>query len=190
MTILYTARLILRPWLPADREPFVRLNRDPAVMRFMPAPLSAEESGSLVDSIETHFAQHGFGLWAAELRDPIQFIGFIGLAVPRFQAPFMPAVEIGWRLASEVWRRGLATEGAREVVRHAFEDVGLSSLVSFTVPANVASRGVMEKLGMTHDPSDDFDHPLLREGHPLRRHVLYRLSRSTSQQAQAARKKP
>ena len=184
---LQTARLTLRRWLPADRVPFAQINRDPAVMRFMPAMLSTEESDSLVDRIEAHFEQHGFGLWAAELRDPARFIGYIGLAVPRFQAPFMPAVEIGWRLASDVWRQGLATEGAGEVVRYAFEILGLPSLVSFTVPANLPSRRVMEKLGMTHDESDDFDHPFLPEGHPLRRHVLYRLTKSVWQQAQATR---
>ena len=178
ITVLHTARLTLRPWLPADREPFARINRDPAVMEFISAPLTTDESNSLVDRIQAHFRQHGFGPWAAELRDPVQFIGYIGLAVPRFQAPFTPAVEIGWRLASEVWRQGLATEGARAVIHHAFENLGLSALVSFTVPSNLSSRRVMEKLAMTHDPSDDFDHPLFPEGHPLRHHVLYRLSHS------------
>jgi ribosomal-protein-alanine N-acetyltransferase len=178
MTVLQTARLTLRRWIAADREPFARMNRDPAVMQFMPALLSTEESNGLVDRIEAHFEQHGFGLWAAELRDTARFVGFIGLAVPRFQAEFMPAVEIGWRLDKDVWRQGLATEGAREVVRHAFEDLELASVVSFTVPANLASRRVMEKLGMTHDSNDDFDHPLLPEGHRLRRHALYRLMQS------------
>jgi len=176
--ILNTARLVLRPWQAQDRVPFAAINRDPAVMQFMPALLSAEESNAFVDRIETHFNQHGFGLWAAQLRNSDQFIGYIGLAVPRFQAPFMPAVEIGWRLASEFWRRGLATEGARTVVEHAFSVLQLTALVSFTVPTNLPSRRVMEKLGMTHDAADDFDHPLLPEGHPLRRHVLYRLASS------------
>jgi RimJ/RimL family protein N-acetyltransferase len=184
-TILNTDRLILRPWLAADREPFARINRDPAVMEFMPALLTAEENNSFVDRIEEHFETHGFGLWATELRDLTRFIGYVGLAVPRFQAPFTPAVEIGWRLASDVWRQGLATEAAHAVVRHAFEVLRIPNLVSFTVPANLPSRRVMEKLGMTHDPSDDFDHPLLPDGHPLRRHVLYRLNRSAWQQAQA-----
>jgi len=111
------------------------------------------------------------------LREGQIFLGFIGLAVPTFDAPFMPAVEIGWRLRSDFWNRGLATEGAREAMRFAFEEIGLASLVSMTVPANERSRRVMEKLGMTHDEGDDFDHPLLPEGHPLRRHVLYRIGR-------------
>jgi RimJ/RimL family protein N-acetyltransferase len=146
-------------------------------MEFMPAPLSREESDSLVDRIERHIQEHGFGLCAVELRREHSFIGFIGLAVPTFEASFTPCVEVGWRLSAEHWGKGLATEGAREVIRHAFEVLELDAVVSFTVPANKASRRVMEKLGMTHDPADDFDHPSLPEEHPLRRHVLYRLRR-------------
>jgi len=170
-----TPRLTLRRWLPSDHEPFARINRDPAVMEFMPALLSPEESDQLVDRIQAHFAAHGFGLWAAELRATAEFIGFIGLSVPRFQAHFTPCVEVGWRLAVEHWGQGLATEGARFVVDRAFRELRLPALVSFTVPSNLRSRRVMEKIGMTRDPADDFDHPGLPAGHPLRRHVLYRL---------------
>jgi ribosomal-protein-alanine N-acetyltransferase len=177
MPILETDRLILRRWRPSDREPFARLNADARVMEFMTAPLGREESDQLADRIEAHFEQHGFGPWAAEIRSTSVFAGFIGLFIPRFEAHFTPCVEIGWRLAPEHWGQGFATEGARAVVRHAFEDVGLASLVSFTVPANVRSRRVMEKIGMTHDPQDDFDHPDLPVGHPFRWHVLYRLTR-------------
>jgi RimJ/RimL family protein N-acetyltransferase len=169
--------LRLRHWLRFDREPFARLNRDTAVMEFMPGLLTAEESNQLVDRIEAHFAQHGFGLWAAELRESGEFIGCIGLAIPQFAAAFTPCVEILWRLAPQYWGVGLATEGARAVVRLAFETMALEELVSFTVPANLRSRRVMEKLGMSHDEREDFDHPLLPEGHALRRHVLYRLTR-------------
>jgi RimJ/RimL family protein N-acetyltransferase len=146
-------------------------------MEFMPALLSSEESDQLADRIEAHFEKHGFGLWAAELRQSAEFIGYIGLAVPRFEAAFTPCVEIGWRLASPHWGRGLATEGARASLRHGFEALELLDLVSFTVPANLRSRGVMERLGISHDAREDFDHSLLAEGHPLRRHVLYRLRR-------------
>jgi RimJ/RimL family protein N-acetyltransferase len=121
---------------------------------------------------------HGFGLCAVKLRRDGSFIGFIGLNVPSFDAPFTPCVEIGWRLAADCWGQGLATEGAHAIVRYGFETLGLEELVSFTVPANARSRRVIEKLGMTHDPDDDFDHPRLPAGHPLRRHVLYRLNRS------------
>lgn len=154
------------------------MNSDPRVMEFFPALLSRQESEAMVDRIEAHFDAHGFGLWAAELRQVKSLVGFIGLNVPSFEAHFTPCVEIGWRLAADHWGQGLATEGANAVVRYSFEKLGLGELVSFTVPANVASRRVMEKLGMTYDPADDFDHPRLPEGHPLRRHVLYRLRRS------------
>jgi RimJ/RimL family protein N-acetyltransferase len=178
MVVVATDRLILRYWRHADREPFSRLNADPRVMEFMPNLLSREESDLLVQRIEAHFREHGFGLCAVELRRDHSFIGFIGLAVPSFQARFTPCVEIGWRLSADHWGQGLATEGSREMVRYAFDILGLPSLVSFTVADNVRSRHVMEKLGMTHDPADDFDHPNRPEGHPLRRHVLYRLQRS------------
>ncbi len=144
-------------------------------MEFMPARLSPGESDLMVDRIENQFRQHGFGLYALELRRERAFIGFAGLSIPAFEAHFTPCVEIGWRLSAEYWGRGLATEAARAVVRYAFESLALDALVSFTVPANIRSRRVMEKIGMTHDPADDFNHPQLPDGHPLRRHVLYRL---------------
>lgn len=178
---LRTERSLLREWRASDREPFAQMNADPRVMEFFPAPLSCAESDALADRIEAHFAKHGFGLYAAELVEEGAFIGFIGLDVPSFEAHFTPCVEIGWRLAADYWGRGLATEGAREVVRHAFGELGLDSLVSMTVPANLPSRCMMEKLGMTHDPSDDFDHPNILAGHPLRRHVLYRLARQSTE---------
>ena len=178
MIVLETERLLLRRWKDSDRQPFSRLNADPRVMEFMPSRLSREESDRLVDQIESHFRKRGFGLYAVELRQDHSFIGFIGLAVPSFPAHFTPCVEIGWRLSADYWGQGLATEGARKVMRHAFETLGLEELVSFTVPANIRSRRVMEKLGMTYQPTDEFDHPRLPEGHPLRRHLLYRRRRS------------
>ncbi len=172
---LQTARLLLRRWRDSDRLPFQAMNADPRVMEFFPSLLSPGESDALIDRAQAHFDLHGFGPFAAELLADHSFIGFIGLSIPAFDAPFMPAVEIGWRLAFDFWGRGLATEGARAVVLYGFEELGLDSFVSFTVPANLRSRRVMEKIGMTHDPRDDFDHPRLPEGHPFRRHVLYRL---------------
>jgi RimJ/RimL family protein N-acetyltransferase len=179
MVNLTTDRLILRAWSDSDREPFARINADSRVMEFMPAKLSRDESDRLVDRIEGHFGEHGFGLYAVELRDDHSFIGFVGLAIPTFRAAFTACVEVGWRLSADHWGKGLATEGARAVVRHAFGNLQIKELVSFTVPGNVASRRVMEKLGMTHDPTDDFEHPNLPDGHSLRRHVLYRLARPT-----------
>ena len=171
-----TERLLLRRWRDSDRLPFQAMNADQRVMEFMPARLSPEDSDALIVRAERHFERHGFGPFAVQLLDKLTFAGFIGLSIPAFDAPFMPPVEVGWRLAFDCWGRGLATEGARAVVRYGFEELGLGSVVSFTVPGNLRSRRVMEKIGMTHDPRDDFDHPLLPEGHPLRRHVLYRLT--------------
>ena len=178
-TVFETERLILRRWHEADREPFARLNADARVMRFFPKMLSRAESDLLIDKIDAHFKKHDFGMWAVELRTDHALAGFIGLNVPSFDAPFTPCVEIGWRMVPELWGQGLATEGASAVVRHAFESIGLAEIVAFTVPANHASRRVMEKLGMTNDPRDDFDHPQIPEGHPLRRHVLYRLRKQS-----------
>jgi RimJ/RimL family protein N-acetyltransferase len=177
MIVAKTERLILRRWRESDREPFARLNSDPRVMQFFPRTLPAEESDLLVEQIEADFERNGFGLCAAELIQDHSLAGFIGLAIPGFSAHFTPCVEIGWRLSPACWGQGLATEGAREIVGQAFEVHGVEELVSFTVPANVRSRRVMEKLGMTRTAADDFDHPKIPEGDPLRRHVLYRLRR-------------
>jgi ribosomal-protein-alanine N-acetyltransferase len=171
-----TARLTLRRWRDDDRLPFQALNADPRVMEFFPALATAEETDQMIERIEQHFDRYGFGLFAAELIETRAFIGFVGLNVPGFDAHFMPAVEIGWRLTYDHWGKGLATEGAQAVVRYAFETLGLPGLVSFTSTGNLRSRRVMEKIGMTHNPADDFDHPRIPEGHPLRRHVLYRLN--------------
>ena len=176
--MIETERLRLRAWRESDREPFFRMNSDPAVMRHFPATLTREESDALVDRIEAQWAARGFTPYAAELRESGGFIGFIGLSVPLFEAHFTPCVEIGWRLAAAYWNRGLATEGARAALRHGFEAMGLAEVVAFTVPANLASRRVMEKIGMTRDPADDFEHPQMPEGHALRRHVLYRIRRT------------
>jgi RimJ/RimL family protein N-acetyltransferase len=172
-----TPRLRLRAWKPEDRAPFAALNADPRVVEFLPGPLAREESDAVADRIEAHFAAHGFGWWAVEIPSVAPFVGFIGLARPRFTAHFTPCVEIGWRLAAEHWGRGYATEGARAALEFGFTRLGLSEIVSLTVPANIRSRRVMEKLGLTHNPADDFDHRFLPEGHRLRRHVLYRLER-------------
>jgi ribosomal-protein-alanine N-acetyltransferase len=178
ITRLQTARLLLRAWEREDRPAFAAMNADRAVMEFMPGLRTTAESEAMVDRIERHFTQHGFGLWAVEVLGGPRFIGFVGLSVPSFEASFTPCVEIGWRLARDAWGHGYATEAAREALRFGFEEAQLQEIVSFTVPANVRSRQVMERLGMVRDPKDDFDHPRLPEGHPLRRHVLYRLSRA------------
>ena len=174
---LRTERLLLRRWRESDRPAFRQLNAHPRVMEFFPRPLTAETSDALFDRARQHFIRHGFGPFAAELIETGAFIGFIGLSIPAFEAHFMPAVEIGWRLAFEHWGKGLASEGARAALDFGFNELGLEQVVSFTVPANLRSRHVMERLGMTHNPADDFEHPRMPEGHPLRRHVLYRIKR-------------
>ena len=177
MVTLKTMRLILREWNATDREPFAQMNADSRVMEYLGETMSRQQSDAVADRIEAHFKAHGFGLCAADLAESGEFIGFIGLAVPTFEAAFTPCVEIGWRLAAEYWGAGLATEGAREIVRYAFEELGLAELVSLTAIGNERSRCVMAKLGMTHDAAENFDHPRIPAGDPLRRHVLYRLTR-------------
>ncbi len=144
-------------------------------MQHFPGVLDRDASDDLAARVEAHFAEHGFGPWAVEVWGGAPFIGFVGLAHVGFDAHFTPAVEILWRLARSSWGHGYATEAAREACRIAFAELRTPSIVSFTVPANTRSRAVMERLGMTHDPLDDFDHPKVADGHPLRRHVLYRL---------------
>jgi RimJ/RimL family protein N-acetyltransferase len=172
--ILSTSRLVLRPWRDEDDEPFAAMNADPKVMEFFPKRLDRAESNAVAARIRDHFARHGFGLWAVEVPGLAPFAGFVGLSVPTFEAPFTPCVEVGWRLAAEHWGCGYATEGALAAFDYGFHELGLAEIVSFTVPANRRSIGVMERIGMVRNPDDDFDHPSLLQGHPLRRHVLYR----------------
>jgi RimJ/RimL family protein N-acetyltransferase len=147
-------------------------------MEHFPSVLTRAESDATADRIEQHFERYGFGLWAVEIPRVVPFAGFVGLAVPAFEAHFTPCVEIGWRLAREHWGFGYATEAAREVLNFAFAELGLDEVVSFTVPANLRSRRVMERIGMTHNPADDFDHPNMPE--TMRRHVLYRIAPGTA----------
>lgn len=172
-----TERLLLREWYNGDRDVFAALTADPAVMEHFPALMSRDESDALIDRIVARWSG-GYGLWAVEQVEDAAFLGFVGLASPTWEAEFTPAVEIGWRLSRDAWGHGYATEAARAAIRFGFETVGLEEILSWTVPANLRSRAVMERLGMTHDPADDFDHPAIPAGSPLRRHVLYRLRRS------------
>jgi RimJ/RimL family protein N-acetyltransferase len=172
---LGTPRLVLRPWCDGDLPAFGALNADPRVMEFLPAPLAPAESARAAARIRAHMAAHGFGFWAVEVRGGASFAGFVGLATVPADLPFAPAVEVGWRLAREHWGRGYATEAARAALEFGFGTLGLAEVVSFTAVANARSRAVMERLGMTRSAAEDFDHPALPPGHPLRRHVLYRL---------------
>ncbi len=184
MTELTTDRLLLRNWRDSDREPFAALNADPAVMEHFPAPQTREQSDGLIDRSIPMIDERGWGLWALEVRDTGEFIGFTGLSVPSFEAPFMsvdssmPTVEIGWRLAKSAWGNGYATEAARAALAHGFGPGGLDEIVSFTATPNVPSQRVMQRIGMVHDEPGDFDHPRIAGGHRLQRHVLYRIDRA------------
>jgi RimJ/RimL family protein N-acetyltransferase len=179
---LITERLILRPWREDDWAPFAALNADPQVMEHFPSCLDRAKSDEVAARISSRLVERGFGFWAAELPGVCPFIGMIGLSRPPFEAHFTPCVEIGWRLARQYWGHGYATEAARASLRFGFEQLGLDEIVSFTVPANWRSRRVMERLGMTRSPADDFEHPDVPVGHPIRPHVLYRLRREQWEQ--------
>lgn len=199
---LRTSRLLLRPWCEADRQPFAQLNADPIVMEHFPGTLSRSESDAMVDRIQAGFGERGWGLWAVEVqnrhskderqppnRDEVGppgarnapgppgqgFVGYVGLTIPRFEAHFSPCVEVGWRLAKRAWGHGFATEAARASLQFGFEVLNLDQIVSMTAVSNVRSQRVMQRLGMVHDASDDFDHPLLPADHRLSRHVLFRI---------------
>lgn len=173
---LSTARLLLRRWRETDRAPFAALNADPMVMEYFPDRLTQVKSDDLLAKIEAGFETRGYGLWALEVRATSEFVGFAGLAVPSFSAHFTPAVEVGWRLTQSAWGQGYATEAGLASVAFGFRDAGLDEIVSFTSAANIRSRAVMDRIGMTHDPADDFDHPELGGLDHLRPHVLYRIS--------------
>ncbi len=170
--MIRTPRLLLRRWTDDDLAPFAALNADPRVMEHFPSPLTRQESDALVARIEAGFEEHGFGWWAVEAEGA--FVGFTGLGVPRPEVGLGPVVEVGWRLAASAWGRGYATEAARAALLDGRER-GVGEVVSMTATTNLRSQRVMQRLGMTHDPADDFDHPVLPVGHRLRRHVLYRL---------------
>jgi len=178
MQSIFTDRLVLRDWLAEDVAPFSVINQDPQVMEFFPNILSVEETRVFISKIRAHLKQHGFGLYACALRETNALIGFVGLSIPTFDSHFTPCVEIGWRLSSSHWDQGFATEAAQTVLKIGFEQFNLKEIVSFTVPQNLRSRHVMEKLGMKHDEADDFNHPNLSLTHPLSMHVLYRLQKT------------
>lgn len=174
MKTFETNRLILRQWKKSDVEPFAKINQDPRVLECLPAPLTLEETKNWVEQIQQRFQQYGFGLWAVELKETGNFIGYVGLNVPQFEAHFTPCVEIGWRLGSEYWGFGYATEAANAVLEIGFNQYGLKEIVSFTTAGNQRSMRVMEKIGMVRDPGGDFHHPKLSLESPLSLHVLYR----------------
>ena len=175
--MLATDRLIMRSWREEDLAPFAALNADPVVMEHFPSTLTRQESDALVVRITAQLDALGFGLWALEVRETGEFIGFTGLAVQTFPAPFNPSVEVGWRLKRSAWGHGYATEAAFAALDYGFTVAELDEIVSMTAVTNARSQAVMERIGMTRDPADDFDHPNVPDGHRVKPHVLYRISR-------------
>ncbi|CAM3517579.1 GNAT family N-acetyltransferase [Parendozoicomonas haliclonae] len=171
-----TERLLLRQWKESDREPFHRMCRDPQVMEYFPALLSRSESDERIDRCKALIDEKGWGFWALEYKQTGEFIGFTGLNTPQDDLPFSPCVEIGWRLSPAFWGKGLAIEAAQAALTFGFEQLQLEEIVSFAVKDNLKSTAVMERLGMIREPNT-FEHPALAEGHPLREHCLYRLTR-------------
>lgn len=167
---LRTDRLVLRRWRDSDRAAFHDLNADPQVMATIGPPMSRSQSDAFLNRIEHHFDEHGYGLWCVDVDGEV--VGFTGLHHPWFR----DGIEIGWRIRSEYWGRGLAPEAAAEVLRFGFDEVGFDEIISFTAVTNSNSRRVMDKIGLVRDPDGDFDHPGVPVGDPLRPHVLYRLA--------------
>jgi len=173
---LVTSRLRLRQWRESDRETFAAMNADPAVMEFFPSPLSRQSSDASIDLWQSQFSAQGWSNWAVEVLESGQFVGFVGLSISRRVLPFSPCVEVGWRLTKSSWGHGFATEGGRAALQVAFEQIGLSEVVSFTTLGNLRSRAVMARLGL-RNALQDFEHPGVPEGHALRPHCLYRITR-------------
>ncbi len=174
--IIETQRLLLRDWRDSDLEPWVAMNADPRVTEFFDRTYTRELSESQAAMMRERLARDGHGWWVVEIRGGPAFAGVIVLQEVPFVAPFTPANEIGWRFGVESWGRGYATEGAEAALDFAFWALGWREIVAFTAQQNLRSRRVMERLGMTRDSADDFDHPRLEPGHRLRRNVLYRIS--------------
>lgn len=172
-----TERLILRRWREEDRPLYAHLNADAHVMRFFPKTRSREESDTEARWLDERFDLDAFGPWAVEAPGVAPFIGFVGCWRIVRELPFTPAVEIGWRLDQPYWGKGYAVEAAQASLRDVFARTNLTEIVAYTAERNEPSRRVMEKLGMAYDPAADFDHPAVPDHHPLRRHVLYRISR-------------
>lgn len=178
---LETKRLLLRLWKESDIPAFAAINADPEVMKHFPSTKTSEETATGVANIGKHFEANQFGLWAVEHKESKQLIGFIGLQRVQFEEHFTPAVEVGWRLSKDFWGMGLAPEGAATAIQDFFERTEMNEIISMTTTTNTNSMRVMEKLGMTRKIEEDFDHPAIPEGHLLRRHVLYRMSRNVWQ---------
>ena len=185
MKILETDRLILRTWIGEDLESMFSINQDPKVMEYFPSLQDLDMTKNFIDKVNAHFENHGYSLYAAVRKDTNEFIGFIGLLIADFESHFTSATEIGWRLSSNHWGQGFATEGAKAVLDYAFRKLKIPEIVSFTAAGNAKSIRVMQKIGLQHNEADYFDHPKLDDTSPLKRHVLYRLSREKYTQGES-----
>lgn len=177
--IIETKRLILRTWKEEDKEPYFLINSDPKVIEFLRGPLTMEQTREFIQAMNNQNDKYGYTLWAVELKDSSKLIGFIGLNYTNWESNFTPAVEVGWRLSSEYWGKGYATEGAKASLDYGFNKIGLKEIVSFTVPANIRSLEVMKKIGLKRDVNGNFSHPKLPKDHYLSQHVLYRLTKNS-----------
>lgn len=173
-----TPRLVLRGWHDADIEPWVHMNADPRVMEFYPAVQTRAESESSALGMRTRLERDGYGWWVVEIKGEARFGGVIALQPVPFDAPFTPALEVGWRFPYANWGHGFATEGATAALEFAFERLHRDEVIAVTSTLNLRSQRVMQRLGMTRDPREDFDNPRVAEGHRLRPHVLYRTARA------------
>jgi RimJ/RimL family protein N-acetyltransferase len=180
-TVIETSRLVLRTWNQEDADAYFQINQDLKVIELLNGSLTMEQVNDFITTANSHNDKHGYTLWAAELKETRDMIGFIGLNYTTWEAHFTPATEVGWRLGSQYWGHGYATEGAKASLDYGFRECGLKEIVSFTVPANVRSIRVMEKIGLKRDANGDFAHPKLSAGHPLSQHILYRLNASDFQ---------
>ncbi|KZM51199.1 acetyltransferase [Labrenzia sp. OB1] len=185
---LETERLLLRAWREEDIDPFADMCADPCVMRYFPETLPRVKSEYLISVCRQKQEKHGFSVTPVELKGTGEFLGFVGLSRPAYDAPlpFDPCVEIGWRLMQSAWGKGYASEAARAWLRFGFETIGLEDIVAFTIPDNAPSQKVMRRIGMKRDHDGDFLHPSLSPDHPFAPHVLYRLSRSDWRQGLGA----
>lgn len=170
-------RLGFREWEDGDVSSFSELNGDPDVMAFFPALMSEEQTRAMVERIQQHFDQNGFGFYATDVLENGEFAGMLGLSRPRFESFFTPCVEIGWRLQKKFWGVGLATEGALACLDFGFRNLGLKEIYSFTTVSNKKSERVMQKIGM--QKIGEFDHPQIADDSPLKRHVVYKIEKST-----------
>lgn len=171
--IFETNRLGFRLWNENDRENFENMNGNQDVMRFFPKTLDKKGSDELLDKINNHFNDYGYGLWAVELKKSNELIGFIGLVNKTSDAYFTPCIEIGWRLNNVFWNKGYATEGAKACLEYGFEKLGIDEIYSFTAVVNKPSINVMKKIDLTF--MDEFNHPSVDKASILSKHVLYKI---------------